>query len=766
MLLGWRRLVLPVVGLIVATFGIGGCVLLLTSSLREHDVALHIARLQADVLSLSAIENRAESGDADVGFEDMRAVNGRLLVNLTDATDRLPPHVAEAIRADVVDYANAVHTTVAGFLTDGDDIGTFDDEVTEPLFESLNARFNDLVTEADEAAHRTSVAATVGLAVIQAAALAGAVALFVVGSRVHRRQGATQAATRLDARFRAIVEDLRDYILIVDDEGMIRYASPSVEAYLEPNLESVPLSVLLDPLPAASQEQMKRLLEAPEATGTILLETSGPDGDAGYLEAMASDQRDNPNVRGLVITARDVTDQVNLQKRLQHQATTDELTGLPNRRALNEASARSMARARRSETQVGLVLVDLDGFKGINDAMGHQVGDDLLVQAARRLESACRAHELLVRLGGDEFAVLLEEIPSDTDARSVARRLLDALRDPYELEQNLIAVHASLGVAVVDGSLSYNDLFRHADVALYEAKERGRNQLVVYETGMDSLMQTEVRLRHEMASGFTSGEFSMAYQPLLDVRTGRPTGLEALMRWNSATLGPVSPAAFIPIAERSGMIVELGLWALRTACSQLVAWQQEDDLDDDLSMSVNVSIAQLQEQGFVDQLTQIIAETGIAPSHLVLEITESVLAQRPTEVAAVLARVRELGIQVALDDFGSGYSSMSQLQRLPVDEIKIDKEFVQALSDGGPGSRSMVDTLFALGHSMGLRTVAEGVEDLDQLHALEAQHCDVAQGYLFARPMPPKETLEFLRTFNLPVRQSPGGTEDTVAGVE
>jgi diguanylate cyclase (GGDEF)-like protein/PAS domain S-box-containing protein len=764
MLLGWRRFVLPLVGLVIAALGIGGCLLLLTSSLRQHDTALHIARLQADILSLSAIQNRAESGDADVGFEDLREINGRLLVDLTNTTDRLPPAAGKTIRADVVAYVNAVHTTVAGFLSNGDDIGRFDNEVTEPLFDSLNARLDDLVEQADAAARTTSRGATIGLAVILVSTFCGAVALFVVGSRVQRRAGATREATRLDARYRAIVENLRDYVLIVDDASVIRYTSPSVEAYLEPGLTSVNVKALLDRFPDASQEKFARLLEAPETAGTIQIETAGVDGDIHYLEAMATDQRNNPNVEGLVITARDVTDQVLLQKRLIHQATTDELTGLPNRRALNEASTRAMARARRSESQIGLVLVDLDGFKGINDAMGHQVGDDLLVQAARRLESACRGHELLVRLGGDEFAVLLEDIPSDVDAKAAARRMLDALRDPYELEQHLIAVHASLGLALVDGSFSYNDLFRQADVALYEAKERGRNQLVVYESGMDSLMQAEMRLRHEMASGFTSGEFSMAYQPLLDVRTGRPIGLEALMRWNSASLGSVSPAVFIPIAERSGMIVELGFWALQTACAQLVEWRHEE-LEDDLSMSVNVSIAQLQKQGFVEQLKEIMAGTGIAPSHLILEITETVLAQHPTEIAAVLAEVRELGVQVALDDFGSGYSSMSQLQRLPVDEIKIDKEFVHALTQGGAASRSMVDTLFALGHSMGLRTVAEGVENLDQLHALEAQQCDVAQGFLFARPMPPTETLEFLRTFTLPVRQSPGASE-TVAGIE
>ncbi|HSK97441.1 MAG TPA: EAL domain-containing protein [Euzebyales bacterium] len=727
------------------------------SLLHQHQTALAITRLHTAIVSLSAIENAAEAGETDITPQMLTAATNRLLASLDRATDRLPRNEAEAVRTDVLAYRDSVDLTVSGFLTASDEGADFDDRVTEPLFASLESRLDRLAIEAEMAAQRTASTTRRGLLLVLGMTIAGVTGFAIVGARLEQRAGARHESARLKDRFRAIVENLEEFVLVVDRDGALQYVSPSLEAGMRPGEDATSLDELLVGLAPESRAEFDRLMTAPE-TGPVQVEVHEPDGHVRYFEVLASDQGDNPNVAGMVVTAREITDRVLLEQRLRHQATTDELTGLPNRRALNDASERAVARTRRSGSRVGLVLVDLDGFKGINDAMGHPVGDDLLVQVAHRLESACRGEELLVRLGGDEFAVLLEGLSGEADAVTMARRLREALEDPYELGGHLIAAHASFGVAVMDDAHSFDDLFRHADVALYEAKERGRNQLVVYEPGMDYLMQTDVRLRREMASGFSSGEFSLAYQPLLDVQTSRPIGLEALMRWNSSSLGPVSPAAFIPVAERSGMIIELGLWALRTACSQLVAWQREQ-LTDDLTMSVNVSIAQLQQASFVDQLTRVIEETEITPSDLILEITESVLAQQPTAVAAALERIRALGVKVALDDFGSGYSSMSQLQRLPVDEIKIDKEFIQAISEGDTGSQSMVNTLFALGRSMGLRTVAEGVEHLDQFEALVAQHCDVAQGYLFARPMPPSDTLEFLRTFNLPVRHTTGVDE-------
>ena len=743
----WRGIALPVIGVLVGAAGIASCLLLVTSSLRQHETAVAVARLQADVLTLAAIENGIEANEEHAELTDLMAAEQRVRTNLRELIPQLPAGTAGQLGAETQAFITAVDTTVTGFLSasgDVSDLDRFDNEVTEPIFEELTARLDALVQQADEAAHESARGAVRGLVIIIVLMGGAAAATLFFDARTQRRAGARHEAARLDARFRAIVENLREYVLVVDDDGDVRYASPSIAAERLVPSDATNINEMLQGLTPESRALLSEVLQAatPEP---VQIETADVTGAVRHLEIVVSDQRSNPHVAGMVITARDITTQVRLQQRLREQALTDELSGLPNRRALNEASESAISRARRDHALVGLVIVDVDGFKGVNDALGHMAGDELLVAITNRLRRVCRSDEVLARMGGDEFAVLVEGVRNVGQVAAVACRMREAVDEPYELGEHVIAVQASFGVAVAGASDGYDDLFRHADVALYEAKERGRNQVVTYEPGMDGRSQTELRLRREMVKGFASGEFTLAYQPLLDVRTRRPIGVEALMRWDSAMLGRQSPAEFIPAAERSGMIVALGRWALRTACIQLSEWQREN-LVDDLSMSVNVSVAQLQDDRFVDDLEQIIAETGVAPRCLVLEVTESMLAGRPDEIAAVLRRVRALGVKVALDDFGSGYSSMGQLQRLPVDEIKIDRGFVQALSDGTAASRSVAGMLFALGRSMGLRTVAEGVEEIEQFEVLCTQQCDIAQGFLFARPMPPAEALDFLRT--------------------
>ena len=754
----WRGVVLPAVGVVVGAASIVGCLLLVTSSQRQHETAVAVGRLKADILTLAAIENGIEARESNAELSDLIAVEHQVRASMREVIPRLPVGTAGPLGAETQGYITAVDTAATGFLSaSGDvaDLEDYDDEVTEPLFDALTTRLDDLVLRADMAARQAAHRAVQGLVVILVLMGGAAATTLLLDARAQRRAGARREALRLDARFRAIVENLREYVLIVDAEGTVRYASPSIEAERLVPEDATHINDVLQGVSVGSQAALAELLSGatPEP---VQIELSDVTGAVRHFEIVVSDQHANPHVAGMVITGRDITTQVLLEQRLRQQASTDELTGLPNRRALNEASGGAIGRARRDGTMIALVIVDVDGFKGVNDSLGHMAGDGLLVQVAARLRRVCRTGEVLVRLGGDEFAVLLEGVSDDAQAVAAARRMREAVDEPYELGEHLIAVHASFGVAVADGSQGFDELFRHADVALYDAKERGRNQVVHYKPGMDVPMQTELRLRREMVKGFASGEFTMAYQPLFDVRTGRPTGLEALMRWNSAALGNLAPSEFIPAAERSGMIITLGRWALRAACGQLVEWQR--DLTEALSMSVNVSVTQLQDDRFVDDVKQIIADTGIPPIRLTLEITESVLARRPDEIAAVLRLVRKLGVRVALDDFGSGYSSMGQLRRLPVDEIKIDRGFIQALSDGTATSRSVADTLFALGRSMGLRTVAEGVEEIEQLDALAAHDCDVAQGFLFARPMPPSEALDFLRAFPVP-QPAPGDVE-------
>ena len=737
---------LPLLGVLVGASGLVGCLLLVTSSQRQHETAVGLAQLQADVLSLSAIQNAVEADEGNADLPRLFHVEGHIRTHLRDVVPRLPTGEAGALAAETQAYITAVDTIVTGFLSidaDLDDLAHYDDRVAEPTLASLNSRLERLESQADTAARRSAERAVQGLVLILVVMGVATAAVFAFDARAQRRAGARRTAERMDARFRAIVENLREYVLVAHDDGRISYASPNVEVTRPPGHDTLHIGDVRRGLSLESQVAISDVLRA-APTEPMQLQVTDAAGAEQHFEIVVSDQRANPHVAGMVITARDVTTQVQLEQRLRQQAATDELTGLPNRRALNEASADAFGRASRHDARIGLMIIDVDGFKGVNDALGHLAGDQLLVQVAARLRRACRSGEVVARLGGDEFAVLLEDVGTAAQATAAARRVREVIDEPYELGEHLVAVHASFGVAVAEPVEGFDDLFRHADVALYEAKERGRDQVVTFVPGMDGAQQTELRLRREMVEGFASGEFAMVYQPMIDLRSGRPIGLEALMRWNSATLGPVPPGEFIPVAERCGMITTLGRWALRMACAQLVAWQREHAVEG-LSMSVNISVAQLQDDRFLDDVGGVLAETGITPSCLVLEVTESMLSRRPDAIAALLGQVRDLGVRVALDDFGSGYSSMAQLHRLPVDEIKIDRGFVQALGDGTAASRSVAGTMFALGRSMGLRTVAEGVEDPAQLAALRAQHCDVAQGFLFARPMPPAEVPGFLR---------------------
>jgi diguanylate cyclase (GGDEF)-like protein len=384
------------------------------------------------------------------------------------------------------------------------------------------------------------------------------------------------------------------------------------------------------------------------------------------------------------------------------------------------------------------VLVDLDGFKGVNDTLGHPVGDELLRTVARRLVASTRDGEQVARLGGDEFAVVVENLDPTSGPPAICQRLLDALRAPYELGGEVLAVQASIGLAVAPSGCDSAAVFSQADIALYEAKSLGGNRFVVFESTMQEVLNVTMRLEREMRPAFERGEFHLVYQPILAVDGEELVGFEALMRWSSSLLGPISPVTFIPAAERTGLIIELGRWALGEACSQLVRWRRQRP-GSRLWVSVNVSVIQLNEPDFLDLVMAALDASGLEPSALQIEITESVMVRDHESLAVTLDAIRARGVMVALDDFGTGYASMSQLQSLPVDSLKIDRSFIEALNGGDERAANVVQALIQLGDALGLHVVAEGVEKSDQLDELRAQHCQLAQGYLLGRPMQPEQ---------------------------
>ena len=430
------------------------------------------------------------------------------------------------------------------------------------------------------------------------------------------------------------------------------------------------------------------------------------------------------------------------QQLLARQAFTDSLTGLPNRALFRDRLQHALRRRHDGESTLAVFFLDLDGFKAVNDTLGHSAGDELLVAVAARLRAAVRPGDTVARLGGDEFAVLLDDLAVADDALAVAGRIDLALRAPVEVQGELVHVAASTGVAYRDPEeADAEHLLRNADLAMYEAKS-GSGGYVVYDPGMHRALVERVRLEADLRRALAEDQFLVEYQPLVSMQTGLMTGVEALVRWQHPDRGLVPPAEFIPLAEATGVIGDLGLWVLREACAQAVEWYRTGDRAAPLSVHVNVSPRQVRDSGLVDQVAHVLAVTALPAGCLTLELTEGVLLDDDEQALAVLADLRALGVRVAIDDFGVGYSSLSYLHRFPVDILKIDRSFVQRLAEGG--DPALVTTILHLGRTLRLETVAEGIERPQEELLFQSHGCTTGQGYHFSPPVPAERIRELL----------------------
>jgi diguanylate cyclase (GGDEF)-like protein len=431
-----------------------------------------------------------------------------------------------------------------------------------------------------------------------------------------------------------------------------------------------------------------------------------------------------------------------LEADLRHLAFHDELTGLANRALLHDRLEHALAAAERSGLSVALCFGDLDGFKTVNDTLGHHVGDELLVRAGKLLASIVRPGDTVARLGGDEFAVLMVDVERPETAVDFARRIVSVLRNAPDFEGNQVGLSISVGVTYAESGKTTEQLLSEADSAMYEAKENGKNRVEVFETSMRSRMLERLEMTNGFRWALSRSEFFLHYQPIISLSDSRLRGFEALVRWQHPTLGQVSPLRFIPVAEETGFIVPLGRWILVEACEQLAAWNA--DTNEKLVLSVNLSRRQLMSPYLVDEVRTALALTGVDPHQLILEITEGVLMKDPEQAAAALSELRALGIRIAVDDFGTGYSSLSHLQRFPVDVLKIDKSFIDPLVSSDPGSGALVTAIITLARDLGLDVIAEGIEHESQLRRLIALGCDKGQGYLMARPLDRKAAASFI----------------------
>jgi diguanylate cyclase (GGDEF)-like protein len=431
------------------------------------------------------------------------------------------------------------------------------------------------------------------------------------------------------------------------------------------------------------------------------------------------------------------------QEELAFMATHDQLTGLPNRTLILDRGEQMLGRSRRLHTPVAALLVDLDNFTSINDTLGHALGDELLQAIATRLGGVVRDIDALGRVGGDEFVVLAEDVPSGAEAQIIAERLKQALKEPFVLGDGGpvgLTITASIG-AVTGERASMEDILRDADIAMHRAKWDGKNRCVIFESDMQHVVQSRMELEMDLHAALERKEFFLLYQPTLDLSGMAPSGFEALLRWTRPSQGVVQPMDFIPLLEETGLIVDVGKWVLGEACRQGARWRHDGH---SVGMAVNVSARQLETDQFIEDVRHALADSGLEPQALTLEITETALMRDPEETARRLRAIKDLHVRIAIDDFGTGYSSFGHLKRFPVDALKIDRSFIWQLAEN-PEGETLLRTLVKLGKALGMETVAEGIEREHELSVLRDECCDSGQGYLFARPLDVNAAAAFLR---------------------
>ena len=550
---------------------------------------------------------------------------------------------------------------------------------------------------------------------------------------------AENAARQNEARFRSLVQHSSDVIMVIKPDLTIRFVSPSVTRVLRYDAGPLLGRTVIDLLHADDQERARTFLSDavsnPGVTQPVEWRFRQLDGSLLNAETIATNLLEDPTVRGVVLNTRDVSERKRLEKELMHQAFHDPLTGLANRALFRDRVSHALQLRMRQRNAISVLFLDLDDFKKVNDSLGHAEGDRLLVAASERLQACVRAADTVARLGGDEFAILLEDGGAPEGPGFLVGRLVEAMARPFSLSGNEVSVSASIGIASASDDETADDLLRNADMAMYTAKRKGKGRCETYQSQMYHDLKQRLEMEAALRSAIEREELTLVYQPIFNLKSGKIHGVEALLRWEHPQFGHLLPQHFVPLAEETGLIVRLGRWVLREACRQVELWRaMYPELS--LTMAVNVSGRQLHELDIVSETRQALADTRVEPDAVVLEITESVLMQQTGQVLARLRELKGLGVQLAIDDFGTGYSSLGYLQRFPIDMIKIARPFVEDVGAGVDKS-ALARAIIGLGETLNLKTVAEGVESVEQCEALIELGCEMGQGYFFAPPLPP-----------------------------
>lgn len=469
------------------------------------------------------------------------------------------------------------------------------------------------------------------------------------------------------------------------------------------------------------------------------------DGTKRYIEASVSlHKNSNGKPIGFKGVIRDITERKRIEQELNHMATHDALTGLPNRLMFSQLLDHAIQTAHRNKKQLAVFFIDLDRFKIINDSLGHEAGDMLLKEMAFRFKQSLRTADVVGRLGGDEFTILMEDFNNLKQVEILAQKILSTVIQPLAIMGEECRVTASIGISVFpkDGQ-DEQSLMKNADIAMYFAKEEGKNNFQFYSENIRSMSNERLTIESNLRHAIERNEFYLDYQAKLDLRTREITGVEALLRWNSPYLGMVTPTQFIPVAEETGMIIPIGRWVLKTACAQNVAWQRQGLPP--VCMSVNLSLRQLVNENFIQDVRNILNETRMSPDLLELEITESMIMHKPERIVPILIKVKELGVRMAIDDFGTGYSSLAQIKNFPINTLKVDRSFIRNLPQD-MDNKAITEAVIIMGKSLKLKVVAEGVETKEQEKFLQEQICDEMQGFYFSKPIDPERFANLLRS--------------------
>jgi diguanylate cyclase (GGDEF)-like protein/PAS domain S-box-containing protein len=570
-----------------------------------------------------------------------------------------------------------------------------------------------------------------------------------IGRDISVRKAAEKHMVKMEARYRGLLEAAPDAMVVVNQSGEIVLLNRQAEKQFGYHRDELIGQKVKNIIPEGFGERLmedatrteEEALAQQIGTG-IGLTGQRKDGSEFPIEIMLSPLE---SAEGILVTAaiRDVSAARGIAQQMTHAAQHDFLTGLPNRTLLNDRASQAIAFAQRHKQKVAVLFLDLDGFKHINDSLGHPVGDKLLQSIAKCLVNRIRDADTISRQGGDEFVVLLSGVKRSEDAAITARRLLQVVAEAHSIDQHDLHVTASIGVSVYpDDGPDAETLIKNADTAMYQAKENGRQKYQFFKAAMNVRAVHRQSIEESLRGALERQEFTLHYQPKVNLKSGEITGAEALIRWTHPIRGPVSPAQFIPIAEDCGLILPIGNWVVREACKQARRW-----LDAGLplgTMAVNVSAVEFRDENFLKGVFAVLKDTGLDPRFLELELTESVLMKHAESTESILKTLRARGVQLAVDDFGTGFSSLSYLQKFPIDTLKIDQSFIRRITIA-PEETTIVNAIISMGRSLKLRIVAEGVETHEELAFLLSHQCDEAQGFYFSRPVPAEQFAHLLQ---------------------